>query len=96
MTSPRSSVAAAIAVAAVVAATAALLVLATTVSPHHPRPQRAPAVRRLGEGPGLVGDPAFALVGVLAVVVLAIVVSLVYVRLTGGPRGAADGPTGRR
>ena len=42
--------------------------------------------RSSGQGPGLVGDPAFALLAVLAIGVGAIIVTLAYVRLT-APRG---------
>jgi hypothetical protein len=42
--------------------------------------------RTTGGGPGLVGDPALAILGVLGIALLSIVASLAYVRLTGGPR----------
>ena len=42
--------------------------------------------RTTGGGPGLVGDPALALLGVLGIALLSVVASLAYVRLTGGPR----------
>lgn len=38
--------------------------------------------RSSGEGPGLVGDPAFALLAVIAIGLGALVLTLVYVRLT--------------
>jgi hypothetical protein len=38
--------------------------------------------RSSGEGPGLVGDPAFALFAVVAIGVGALVLTLLYVRLT--------------
>jgi hypothetical protein len=38
--------------------------------------------RSSGQGPGLVGDPAFALLAVLAIGLVTVVVTLVYVRLT--------------
>lgn len=38
--------------------------------------------RSSGEGPGLVGDPIFALVAVVAIGLGALVLSLAYVRLT--------------
>ncbi len=38
--------------------------------------------RSSGQGPGLVGDPAFALLAVVAIGVGALVLTLVYVRLT--------------
>ena len=42
--------------------------------------------RSSGEGPGLVGDPLFALVAVIGIGLLAAVATLAYVRLTGGRR----------
>jgi hypothetical protein len=42
--------------------------------------------RSSGQGPGLVGDPAFALLAVVAIGVGAVIATLVYVRLT-APRG---------
>ena len=49
-----------------------------------PEPTRLPGsdTRSPGEGPGLVGEPVLALVGVLAVATLAVVATLAYVRLT--------------
>ena len=38
--------------------------------------------RSSGQGPGLVGDPAFALLAVLAIGLLSVVATLLYVRLT--------------
>lgn len=38
--------------------------------------------RSSGQGPGLVGDPAFALLAVIAIGLGALVLTLVYVRLT--------------
>ena len=40
--------------------------------------------RSAGQGPGLVGDPALAVLGVLAVGLLAVGMTLLYVRLTSG------------
>ena len=63
-------------------------------SPRRPSPRPpAPAPaggdpRSSGQGPGLVGDPLFALLAVVAIGVLSVVATLVYVRLTGGPRHA--------
>lgn len=45
--------------------------------------------RSSGQGPGLVGDPVFAVAVVLAIGVAALVLTLVYVRLT--DRGRARG-----
>ncbi|MGP1673726.1 MAG: hypothetical protein ACTS8Z_00755 [Candidatus Limnocylindrales bacterium] len=42
--------------------------------------------RSSGQGPGLVGDPLFAIGAVLAVGLIAIVATLAWVRLTGGRR----------
>jgi hypothetical protein len=45
--------------------------------------------RSSGQGPGLVGDPLLAVVAVLVIGVAALVLTIVYVRLTdrGRPRG---------
>jgi hypothetical protein len=43
--------------------------------------------RSAGQGPGLVGDPALALLGVLAIGLAAVLATLVYVRLTVRPPG---------
>ena len=40
--------------------------------------------RSSGQGPGLVGDPLFALLAVVAIGLLSVVATLVYVRLTAG------------
>jgi hypothetical protein len=42
--------------------------------------------RTTGGGPGLVGDPALAVLGVLAIALLSLLATLAYVRLTGGRR----------
>ena len=42
--------------------------------------------RSSGQGPGLVGDPATAILVVVAIGVGTLVVTLLYVRLTGGRR----------
>lgn len=42
--------------------------------------------RSSGQGPGLVGDPAFALLVVLAIGICSVLATLAYVRLT-APRG---------
>ena len=49
-------------------------------------PRPGTDTRTTGGGPGLVGDPALALLGVLGIAVLSVVATLAYVRLTGGPR----------
>ena len=38
--------------------------------------------RSSGQGPGLVGDPLFALLAVVAIGVLSVIATLIYVRLT--------------
>ena len=43
--------------------------------------------RSSGQGPGLVGDPLFALLAVIAIGVGSVVATLVYVRLTAGRGG---------
>jgi hypothetical protein len=58
----------------------AVLTMAATPSPAAGDP------RSSGQGPGLVGDPAFALVGVLTIGLGTLLVTLAYVRLTGGRR----------
>lgn len=41
--------------------------------------------RTSGGGPGLVGDPLFALLVVVAIAVLSVAASLAWIRVTGGP-----------
>jgi hypothetical protein len=52
-----------------------------------PSPSAAPGgdPRSSGQGPGLVGDPLIALVGVLGIGLGALVITLVYIRLTARP-----------
>jgi hypothetical protein len=59
----------------------AALVLAAT-----PTPGPAGDPRSAGEGPGLVGDPAFAVVAVLVIGLGTVLATLAYVRMTGGRR----------
>ncbi|MHB8892746.1 MAG: hypothetical protein ACYC65_11960 [Candidatus Limnocylindrales bacterium] len=47
--------------------------------------------RSSGQGPGLVGDPLLAVVLVAAIALASLGATLVYVRLTGGPRGSRPG-----
>jgi hypothetical protein len=68
-----------------------LLVVPDAVAAASPEPTRPPAndPRSSGEGPGLVGAPAQAILAVFAIALLAILGTLVYVRLTRpkpGPR----------
>ncbi len=52
-----------------------------------PSPEIGGDPRSSGQGPGLVGAPGLAIVAVLAIGVGALLVTLAYVRLTGGRRG---------
>jgi hypothetical protein len=73
-----------------VAATAgaALLLFAIVVPTLAATPTPGPGgdPRSAGQGPGLVGDPAFAILAVVAIAAGAVVATLAYVRLTGGRR----------
>jgi hypothetical protein len=62
----------------------AWLVAAATVLGASPSPGGAGGgdPRSSGQGPGLVGDPAFALLAVLAIGAGSVVATLLYVRLT--------------
>jgi hypothetical protein len=52
--------------------------------------------RSVGEGPGLVGDPLFALAVVVGIGLAAAGLTALYVRATGGPRTRPPGaPTTR-
>jgi hypothetical protein len=73
--------AAAIGLALVANLLVAALVLAAT-----PTPGPAGDPRSAGEGPGLVGDPAFAVVAVVVIGLGTVLATLVYVRMTGGRR----------
>jgi len=70
----------------------AAVVSPPAVSAASPLPSILPGsdTRSSGQGPGLVGDPAFAILGVLGIAILAVAATLAYVRLT-GPR-AGPGP----
>jgi hypothetical protein len=52
--------------------------------------------RSSGEGPGLVGEPAIAIVAVVLIAAAAIAITTLYVRMTGGPGGPGDGRARRR
>ena len=70
---------------AVVVATAGLLWLIVATSVLAASPSPGPAAgdpRSSGQGPGLVGDPALALLAVVAIGVASVVATLIYVRLT--------------
>ena len=61
-----------------------------------PTPGAGGDPRSSGQGPGLVGDPAFAILAVVAIGVGALVVTLAYVRLTGGRALTRPSPGGDR
>ncbi|HYO41807.1 MAG TPA: hypothetical protein VES19_01295 [Candidatus Limnocylindrales bacterium] len=66
----------------------ALLLSAATAVAESPSPTAAAGgdPRSAGSGPGLVGDPLFAIGLVILVAVVSLVATLAYVRATGGPR----------
>jgi hypothetical protein len=63
-----------------------LLAIAVPALAASPTPGPGGDPRSPGQGPGLVGDPAFAILAVSAIAAGAVVATLVYVRLTGGRR----------
>ncbi len=75
-------------VAATSAASALTLVLmlAAAVAAASPSPSAAVGndPRSSGQGPGLVGDPATAILLVLGIGLIAVVGTLAYIKLTGG------------
>ena len=77
------------AIAAAVTAGAAWLAAVVTVLAASPTPSAAAGgdPRSAGQGPGLVGDPAFALAAVVAIGLGAVVLTLAYLRLTATRRG---------
>lgn len=75
-------------VAAMVGAGGAWLLTGLTVLAASPSPDPAGGdPRSAGQGPGLVGDPGFALLAVVAIGLLSVLATVVYVRLT-ARRGA--------
>ncbi len=68
----------------------AWLATSVTVLAASPSPTSGPGgdPRSAGEGPGLVGDPLLAIVAVIAIGVVTLVATLLWVRATGGPRGS--------
>jgi hypothetical protein len=61
-----------------------------------PTPAPAGDPRSSGEGPGLVGEPGIALLIVLGIAIASIVITTLYVRLTGGADGATEPAKGGR
>ena len=72
-----------------VAALVGLLTLVGTAAGASPSPSGTTGgdPRSAGQGPGLVGDPATAVLLVLAIGLIAVAVTLLYVKATGGKRG---------
>jgi hypothetical protein len=71
--------------AAAVTLTASISWLAFAATTWAASPSPEPGVgdpRSSGQGPGLVGDPAFALAAVIAIGLASLLATLVYVRLT--------------
>ena len=73
---------------ALAATCAAGLLLASALAALAATPTPAPGgdPRSSGQGPGLVGDPLFAVLVVLLIAAVTVVATLAYVRLTGGRR----------
>lgn len=84
------------ALALVAAAVAAVALLVAGVSVAlAAEPSASPLAgdpRSAGEGPGLVGDPLLAIGGVVAIALVAVVGTLLWVRATAGSRGRTPGP----
>jgi hypothetical protein len=64
------------------AAATTYLWLAATVFAASPSPAPGGDPRSSGQGPGLIGDPGFALIAVVAIGVGSVLATLAYVRLT--------------
>ena len=80
----------AIAVALAWLAVVALPAIALAADPSESPGGAAGDPRSSGQGPGLVGDPGWALVIVLVIGITALLVTLAYVRLTASREGSAD------
>ncbi len=63
-----------------------LLAMALPALAATPTPAAGGDPRSSGQGPGLVGDPLFAILAVVLIAAGAILATLAYVRLTGGRR----------
>jgi hypothetical protein len=70
----------------VIFAAAAWSVTAGVALAASPSPAAGGDPRSSGQGPGLVGDPAFAVLAVVAIGIVTLAVTLAYIRLTGGRR----------
>jgi hypothetical protein len=70
--------------AALCAATLSWLATVATAVAASPSPTSGPAgdPRSSGQGPGLVGDPAFALLAVVGIGLISVVATLLYLRTT--------------
>jgi hypothetical protein len=64
----------------------ALLTVAGSAVAASPSPVTGGDPRSSGQGPGLVGDPAFAILVVVGIGVVTLVATLAYIRVTGGRR----------
>jgi hypothetical protein len=75
-------------VASLLLATAAWTLGAGGIMAASPDPTSAPVgdPRSSGQGPGLVGDPLFAILVVVAIALLTLAVTLAYVRVTDARR----------
>lgn len=71
---------------AALASVACSLVAAGVALGASPTPAVGGDPRSSGQGPGLVGDPAFAVLAVLAIGIGTLAITLAYIRLTGGRR----------
>jgi hypothetical protein len=71
---------------ALAAATALLMLSVASAYAATPTPGPGGDPRSSGQGPGLVGDPAFAVLAVLAIGIATLVVTLLYIRATDGRR----------
>ncbi len=68
--------------ALLMATTQSLLIVAVALAASPSANAGAGDPRSSGQGPGLVGDPLFAIVGVVAVGLAALLLTLAYVRIT--------------
>ena len=76
-----------------IVATVTSLVLAGVAFAATPSPTTAAGgdPRSSGQGPGLVGDPVAAILAVAILALASLAATLLYVRLTGGPKGTRPG-----